>query len=452
MNNWYPRVTEYLQNHRDEIVADLMDLCRIPSISQDGKDGLPFGKDVDDVLVAAAALFEKHGFPAEVKHASGYAISVLEGQGQGIGLFGHADVVPVNDDWVKTTPFSPVEEDGILYARGISDNKAGVIASLYALCVLKAAGITPKSRISVFIGGSEETGMKDIRAFAAQEVMPAVSLVPDSGFPVSIGEKGIMRVDCRSIAPLQDVVKLDGGQAYNVVLDHVDVALKNGQQLSFDGLTAHAASPAGSVNAAVKAAKALCAMDICQQDKEILAGLQEILNNDYGETLHIASTGAFGQLTCANGITRVESDGHLVFTLDIRYGSEVGSVEAAKVLSQQLAHFGFTATIIRDDPGFLLDESGEPLKIVLDACRRIGGVPEAQPFKMGGGTYARYLKNAYALSHSIPTGKKPADLPAGHGGAHQSDEYLVVDGLLGGIAVIASIIAQLDGWLCGTQE
>lgn len=452
MNNWYPRITEYLQNHRDEIVADLMALCRIPSISQSNKDGLPFGKDVDDVLTAAAALFEKHGFPIEVKHASGYAISVLEGQGPGIGLFGHADVVPVNDDWVKTTPFAPVEEDGILYARGISDNKAGVIASLYALSALKAAGVTPKSRVSIFVGGSEETGMKDIRTFVAQEVMPAVSLVPDSGFPVSIGEKGIMRMDCRSIAPLQDVVKLDGGQAYNVVLDHVDVALKNGQQFSFEGLTAHAASPAGSVNAALKAAEALCAMDICQQDKKILGSMQEILSNDYGEPLHIASTGAFGQLTCVNGITRVEPDGHLMFTLDIRYGSEVDSVEIARILSQRLEHFGFTANIMMDDPGFLLDESGEPLKIVLDACRQIGGVPEAQPFKMSGGTYARYLKNAYALSHSIPTGKKPTDLPAGHGGAHQSDEYLVVNGLLGGIAVIASIIVQLDGWLCGDQE
>ena len=34
MENWYPAVREYITAHREEIVSELMALCRIPSISQ----------------------------------------------------------------------------------------------------------------------------------------------------------------------------------------------------------------------------------------------------------------------------------------------------------------------------------------------------------------------------------------------------------------------------------
>lgn len=464
MEKWYPAAAEFIDTHREEIVSDLVALARIPSISQAGKDGLPFGGDVDNVLNASATLFEKYGIPMAVRHESGYAVAICEGEGDGIGLFGHADVVPVNNDWIKTTPFVPVEENGVLYGRGVNDNKAGVIASLYALRALNAAGVDLRSRITVFVGGSEETGMQDMDAFVQNERMPAISIVPDSGFPVSVGEKGIMRVNALSRKPLQDVAKLDGGKAYNVILDHVVVevpdtvelraalpeAVAENGKLTFtiDGLTSHAASPEGSVNAAQKAAEKLCTLPICENDRQILLALAKVISGYYGEALNIFSTGVFGNLSCANGITRVEGDGRLFFTLDIRYGNEVDASQTIRNLTDALDALGFTAEVTENDEGFLLDESGKPMEIILSSCREACNMPEAQPFKTYGGTYARKLRNAFALSHSGPQKRERPELPAGHGGAHQSDELLDIDALLEGIKCIALMVGRLDAYLC----
>lgn len=443
MEKWYSEIEKYIEQNKGEIIENLKALVKIPSISKAGADGLPFGKDVDDALNLAAEIYNKNGVPLEVKHSRGYALAVLEGKGDGIGLFGHADVVPVNDDWIKTTPFEPIEENGILYGRGISDNKAAVIEMLYAIKALRAAGLEPESRITIYVGGSEETGMQDIGAFVENERMPAVSITPDSDFPVSLGEKGILHAVCRSKNTLCDVTKFEGGKAFNVVLDRVEVEANGGISFVSEGLTSHAAHPEKSVNAAVKAAEKLLTLDICESDREIFTNLKTAIGDCFGENLDIASEGVFGKLTCANGIAKIE-DGKLVFTLDIRYGNEVDPIKAEKNLIAALARLGFEAEIESNDEGFLLDESGKDMEIILGSCRDVSGISDAMPYKTYGGTYARRLKNAFAISHSAPWSRAELGLPAGHGDAHQSDESLSIEAFLGGIKTLALILGRLD--------
>lgn len=443
MEKWYSEIEKYIESNKNEIIENLKSLVKIPSISRAGADGFPFGKDVDDALNLAAEIYNKNGIHMEVKHERGYALAVLEGKGDGIGLFGHADVVPVNDDWIKTTPFEPIEENGILYGRGISDNKAAVIEMLYAIKALRAAGLEPKSRITIYVGGSEETGMQDMYEFVKHERMPAVSITPDSDFPVSLGEKGILHAVCRSKKALCDVTEFEGGKAFNVVLDRVSVKAKDGISFVSEGLTSHAAHPEKSVNAAVVAAEKLLSLDICESDKEIFASLKTAICDCFGENLDIASEGVFGKLTCANGIAKIEN-GKLVFTLDIRYGNEVDPVKTEKNLVAALDRLGFDAEIESNDEGFLLDESGKDMEIILGSCRDVSGISDAQPYKTYGGTYARRLKNAFAISHSAPWSRRELGLPAGHGDAHQSDESLSVEAFLDGIKTLALILGRLD--------
>ncbi len=444
MEKWYQKVSDFIDNNKNEIIEELKTLVRIPSISQSGKDNFPFGKEVDEALSAAAELYNKNGVPMQVKHKSGYALSVLDGEGDGIGIFGHADVVPVNDDWIKTTPFEPYEENGVVYGRGVSDNKAAVVEALYAILALRAAGVEPKSRITVYVGGSEETGMQDILSFVENERMPTVSITPDSDFPVSVGEKGILHVYCRSKKPLCDILKFEGGKAFNVILDKVEVEANGGISFTAEGLTSHAAHPEGSVNAAVVAAEKLCTLSICESDKEILSNLKKAIGNYYGENLNIASEGVFGRLTCANGIVKMEDDKKLMFTLDIRYGNEADPKSLEQNLISALSSLGFDCEIEANDVGFLLDENGKEMEIILSSCREVANTPDAMPYKTYGGTYARRLKNAFAISHSAPWSEKELNLPAGHGGAHQSDEALSVSAYLDGIKTLALILGRLD--------
>lgn len=456
MNQSLNKAFDFIDENRENIVRDLCNLASIPSISQQGKDEFIYSKEVNDALLKSRELYARFGFDLKVNEKDGYAIFISEGKGDGIGLFGHADVVPVNDDWVKTSPFSPKEENGILYGRGVSDNKAGIICSLYALAALKSAGTFPKNKITSYVGGSEETGLLDIAAFVKNEKMPFVNVVPDSDFPVSLGEKGILHIDAKSRLPLSDVVKFEGGRAYNVVLDDVLVKLSDeiknlpiniykDNEAHFKGLTAHAAYPEGSENAAYKAAISISECnEISRIDREIMSGFAKCIEGYYGENLGIASSGAFKNLTCCNGIVRVEDDGKLFFTLDIRYGNEISGNEIIKNASKNLEKYGFEVVNHTDDEGFLLDSDCPESKVILDACREVSGISDAEPYLTFGGTYARRLKNAYAINHSAPFDISTLGLPKGHGGPHQSDEALSIDAFITGIKTLAAIILGLD--------
>jgi len=54
------------------------------------------------------------------------------GEGEHLCFAGHVDVVPPGDGW-ESDPFVPVIRDGMLYARGAQDMKAGVAAFLEAM-------------------------------------------------------------------------------------------------------------------------------------------------------------------------------------------------------------------------------------------------------------------------------------------------------------------------------
>lgn len=64
---------------------------------------------------------------------------------------------------------------------------------------------------------------------------------------------------------------------------------------------------------------------------------------------------------------------------------------------------------------------------------------------MGGGTYARWLKNAWSVDAA--PGPGPEGLPKGRGGVHQSDEALRIDTFLKGAETLALALVRLDDHL-----
>ena len=462
------KMDKYLASHKDEILDTIITLAKYPSIMEDAAENAPFGKPCRECLDKTVELMNAKGFSAKVSSDGSYGLATFGEGEKTIGIFAHTDVVPVSpEDWIYTKPFEPVKIGDVLVGRGVEDNKSGVAIAVYAVKLLCDAGLTPKNKISVFLGSNEECGMADIEQFAKENKMPDVSLVPDADFPVSFGEKGICRAHIKKDAAFTDVTEFCGGTAYNIMLDKLTIKIKYSDKLygeicekakgnkyisvskdddsviiNATGLPKHAAMPEGGVNAAAEASKVLCNCDsLCENDRRIFGVIADLTDDFYGEKLGIACCDdCFGKLTSVNGICALEN-GVPNIALDIRYGTGIGEKE----LEERILAKYPKAYIHENKSGFAIPRDNEIAKKLERVYSELSKDPNAKGFYMGGGTYARYLKNAFSVGTQAGYIKNDTpELPAGHGGAHQSDEILRINQFLEAIKVVALMIHECD--------
>lgn len=157
MSSVSPDVPAVVDRLLPQLTTELVQLTRIPSISAPGYPAGPIHEAcglvmglLRDAGVTVHTLDLPNTYPVIVGEipAPPGAPTVL--------LYGHYDVVPVGDESKWTSPpFEPVERDGALYGRGISDSKANVLAHVGALRVF---GGKPPVGIKVVIEGQEEVG------------------------------------------------------------------------------------------------------------------------------------------------------------------------------------------------------------------------------------------------------------------------------------------------------
>lgn len=447
----------YFQTHRDEIVEELKSLVRIPSVRAAAEPGAPFGKECLAALQASVALFAKHGFSGAIDESGTYAL-VKAGEGEekdAVGLFAHTDVVPVGDGWTYAAPFDPVEVNGSLIGRGVGDNKAGVLMSLWALCALRESGEKLSRPLLVFLGANEESGMKDIKECLRTHTPPAVNLVPDGGYPIGIGEKGIARFWLTSTQKCKDVLTFEGGKAHNVVLDDVlcettfpcenlpeNIVSLSPCRIRAKGIARHASRPEGSRNAAGLAAAYLAGVLPDKSERDLFAAAAKFLSSSDGAPFGIAASDPhFTSLTCVNGEAEIQ-DGCLRLSFDIRYGTATDGKEMRQKVEKAAADAGFGVSWISQSDGFCLDPDAPEVRTVLAVCQKYSGKEET-PNYMSGGTYARYLPNAFSTATRVPYLPAAFPLPEGHGGAHSADERLPIDAFLEQCAIMADAISRL---------
>ncbi|MFN8380265.1 MAG: dipeptidase [Anaerolineae bacterium] len=202
----------YAKEHADEFREQLLDLIRIPSVSTEPQRAA-------DVMHAAeflkADLLAAGVERAEIMPTGGHPVVYGEWLKAGptaktVLIYGHYDVQPAEmaDGW-SSEPFEPVIRDGIIYARGSSDDKGQ--AFIHAKVVesyLKGAGSAPVN-IKVLYEGEEEIASKNLNAFikANLDLLKAdVVVVSDTGMidsdqpAVCVGVRGLtyMQIDVQA--------------------------------------------------------------------------------------------------------------------------------------------------------------------------------------------------------------------------------------------------------------
>jgi acetylornithine deacetylase len=160
-----------IDNRREQLIADLQSLVRIPSVTgdegavQDQVQALFETRNLqidrwetsrDDILpymehVGDQSSYE--GRPNVVGTRSG------AGGGRSIMLNGHIDVVDPGDaSFWKHDPWSGAVDGDLLYGRGSCDMKGGLVTFLLALDALDAAGITLAGDVKIAATVGEEDG------------------------------------------------------------------------------------------------------------------------------------------------------------------------------------------------------------------------------------------------------------------------------------------------------
>ncbi len=181
----FNKAIAYYQSHYEELFQQLLTFLSIPSISTSKSHA-------EDIQQAADLLVKKLkelGF-TKVKayptshHPIIFGEYITNPKKPTILVYGHYDVQPPDplDQW-KTAPFEPQVRNEYLYARGSSDMKGQIWATLSALQSILATSDLPVN-IKYLIEGEEEIGSPSLNAFLDEnKSLLACDLVlnPDAG-------------------------------------------------------------------------------------------------------------------------------------------------------------------------------------------------------------------------------------------------------------------------------
>lgn len=442
-------LNELIDSYKDDMIRDLVRLVSIPSILDKSTAGekAPFGRNVRKVLDAVIEISGRLGFDA--RDYDGYAASVRLGhEGKEVGVLSHADVVPVDDNWV-TEPFDPVIKDGKMFGRGTVDDKGPLIAALYAMKAVKESGLELDGHINHIIGCNEETGHECIKYYLTKEKCPDLGFSPDGMFPVIHAEKGIIRytinepIDQNEDSAIR-IVKAKCGTVVNAVpnnakvwltgsdeaLDEVEKAFdgfeaENGKEksrkdgylvLTFLGISAHSMQPWLGSNAILPMLSFMKdAPYIDSEARRVFSSLDTLYADGWeGRNMGIACEDQLsGKLSQSLGILNIE-DGVMEAKVDLRCPVHIDLEQIWKTTDLNCRKYGFHPEYWQMRPPLYIPKEAPLVETLLSVYNEMMD-DNASAITIGGGTYCRDVTNFVSFGPVFPYEKELA---------HEANEYI----------------------------
>ena len=195
------RVFAAVDQRQDELIAQLQQLCRQPSIAAQNTG-------MRETAAMVKQMMEEAGLHAELAETGGYPVVYGEldvGAPRTLLFYDHYDVQPPEplDEWTYP-PFGAEIHDGIVYARGVSDNKGNFAARIQAIRLLReVAGDLPVN-VKFICEGEEEIGSGHLGEFIRANAgrLKADAAIWESGYRqvdgrpgLYFGAKGILYVE-----------------------------------------------------------------------------------------------------------------------------------------------------------------------------------------------------------------------------------------------------------------
>ncbi|MBO4940139.1 MAG: Sapep family Mn(2+)-dependent dipeptidase [Clostridia bacterium] len=422
-----------MQTYFGDIVRSTVDILRFDSSLKEAEEGYPFGKETADCLqffldLAASMGFETHNY-------DNYVGEVVFGEGEGFAILAHLDVVPAGSGW-KFPPFGGVINDVVsdggvegmkIWGRGAMDDKTPAIVCLYALKALKDEGFVPGKQIKLIVGCNEETGWKCIEHYNKVAKMPKEGFSPDADFPVIYAEKGIVHFTTAFSLNEAPMSALKAGTRANMVCDFCECILTRkaaehlvgyenpiaGTTLSYDnttnilrayGKSAHGSTPNKGANALQATLCFLASFDEdCKNAYDLLFNDVTGLKTMQDET---------GSLTMSPNVATF-ANGVLKITTDVRYPA----THTLQEVTAKLDGYGAEYTLGHTQDPLYNDPDSKLISTLMGIYNAAMGENE-KPIAIGGGTYARALKNGCAFGPAMPNEEDTI---------HQVNEYVTFE-------------------------
>lgn len=375
----------------------------------------PYGKGVKACFDFLAELALKDGF--SVDRCDGRCLEISCGSGERlIGVFAHQDVVPVAEGW-KFGAFNPTVYEDRLYGRGTSDDKGPGIAAYYALKALKDNDLIKNFRVKLVFGGDEERGSSCLNYYfhTLKKEDPTYAFTPDADFPVIYGEKGLVVYSLTGKIHYNEIVSIKAGSASNIVPDRCEVVVKDASKLdeylskksgikyekvsenkyAFLGKAAHAAKPDAGINAVVIALSVLG--DVYQEATLSLLANEYVDNSGKNLGAFVASPN-LGETTYNLGIISYENDSFSAI-INMRY-PETYVVKKEMEKIQKVSPFTLKIESVAECLYF--DPETKWIKSLYKIYQEETGDSETKMLTIGGGTYAKEVKNCVAFGSCFP--------------------------------------------------
>ncbi len=387
----------------------------LKSYKENGKE--PFGKDLYDILNYLLSYGENDGFIA--KNIDNYAGHLEFGEGKDIlGILAHLDIVPYKKEEWDTNPLELTIKDGKMFGRGALDDKGGVVAGYIAMEMLLDEGFKPNKRIRLIVGCDEETASRGLKRYLEKEIEPTIAFSPDAGFPCIYGEKAIASYDILSNEGDNVITYFKAGERYNMVPSKAECMLnidlkdkylsylkennykgeiKDDKYIAY-GISSHGSLPQKGVNAIY-----ILLDFISKYSKSKFADFvrKYFLFDPYGKKIGYSyNDNEMGKLTSNFAILDI-NDNRIKMGVNLRLPMDGCFELVDQALTVKCEEYNYEYRFINKSGKHFVSKNSELVTALMKSYKDVTG-DDTKAYTIGGGTYARELKNAVAFGPCFP--------------------------------------------------
>ena len=444
------KMMDFLENNREQMIADLCEFVRIPSISDD----IP---QVKRALDFAIDLGKRMGF--EARSLLDGRVGLIEvGEGsETLGILSHVDVVSAGNPtaW-KSPPFEPLIRDGAIFGRGTLDDKGAAIASLYAMKAVMEQGIPLKKKVQLILGTQEEVDWLDMRDYVKEFPLPDYGFTPDGEFPICNIEKGAMDIEIR--IPLEKpvgegifITAFSGGTAANIVPGEAEARLLKRTSkadgtvaeeeiiVSATGKAVHSCQPEKGDNAIINLCHKLLEMDLSDNKAaRLVKALKDAFSDIYCRGIGLYSESEYlnGEYIHRNtiSVTRAETKQEGIrVNFNIRFSYGADDRDFVEAIDKVAGSLGGKVDSVSSLPAVYISKEKPFLKALARAYEEISGLPNEFALAYGG-SYAKAMENIVSWGPIFP-GEEDT--------CHEENEYISIESFMLNAKIFAAAIGDI---------